>query len=33
MWQYAVCRTMQRKGYEWGINSTTSHDYFGGKAK
>jgi hypothetical protein len=28
MWQYAVCRTMQRKGYEWGINSTTSHDYF-----
>jgi hypothetical protein len=34
MWQYAVCRTIaEKKGYEWGINSTTSHDYFGGKTK
>lgn len=34
MWQYAVCRTIaEKKGYEWGINSTTSHDYFGGKSQ
>lgn len=34
MWQYAVCRTIAEKlGYEWGINSTTSHDYFGGKSQ
>ncbi len=34
MWQYAVCRMIAEKlGYEWGINSTTSHDYFGGKSQ
>lgn len=34
MWQYAVCRTIaEKKGYEWGINSTTSHDYFGGQSQ
>lgn len=31
MWQYAVCRTIaEHKGYEWGINSTPTHDYFHG---
>ena len=31
MWQYAVCRTIAEElGYEWGINSTPSHDYFNG---
>jgi hypothetical protein len=31
MWQYAVCRTIAEKlGYDWGINSTPSHDYFNG---
>lgn len=34
MWQYAVCRTVAEKlGYDWGINPTTSHDYFGGKSQ
>jgi len=34
MWQYAVCRTIAEKlGYDWGINPTTSHDYFGGKSQ
>ena len=34
MWQYAVCRTIaEEKGYEWGINSTTSHDYFNGNSQ
>jgi hypothetical protein len=34
MWQYAVCRTIAEKlGYEWGINPTTSHDYFGGQSQ
>jgi hypothetical protein len=34
MWQYAVCRTIaEKKGYEWGINSTTSHDYFNGNSQ
>lgn len=34
MWQYAVCRTIaEKKGYEWGINPTTSHDYFGGQSQ
>jgi len=34
MWQYAVCRTIAEKlGYEWGVNPTTSHDYFGGKSQ
>lgn len=32
MWQYAVCRTIAEKlGYEWGINSSPTHDYFHGK--
>jgi hypothetical protein len=32
MWQYAVCRTIAEKlGYEWGINSSPTHDYFNGK--
>lgn len=31
MWQYAVCRTVAEKlGYEWGINSSPSHDYHKG---
>ena len=31
MWQYAVCRTIaEHKGYEWGINSSPSHDYHKG---
>jgi len=31
MWQYAVCRTVAEKlGYEWGINSSPSHDYHNG---
>jgi len=31
MWQYAVCRTIAEKlGYEWGINSSPTHDYFNG---
>jgi len=31
MWQYAVCRTIaEEKGYEWGINSSPSHDYHKG---
>jgi len=34
MWQYAVCRTIAEKlGYKWGINPTTSHDYFGGQSQ
>ena len=34
MWQYAVCRMIAEKvGYEWGINPTTSHDYFGGQSQ
>ncbi len=32
MWQYAVCRTIaELKGYNWGINSSPTHDYFNGK--
>ena len=31
MWQYAVCRSVAEKlGYDWGINSTPSHDYHNG---
>jgi hypothetical protein len=31
MWQYAVCRTIAEKlGYEWGIKSNPTHDYYGG---
>jgi hypothetical protein len=31
MWQYAVCRTVAEKlGYEWGINSSPTHDYHHG---
>jgi hypothetical protein len=31
MWQYAVCRTVAEKlGYEWGINSSPTHDYYQG---
>jgi hypothetical protein len=31
MWQYAVCRTIAEKlGYEWGINSSPTHDYYRG---
>jgi len=31
MWQYAVCRTIAEKlGYEWGINSSPTHDYHNG---
>lgn len=31
MWQYAVCRTVAEKlGYEWGINSSPTHDYYNG---
>jgi hypothetical protein len=31
MWQYSVCRTVAKKlGYEWGINSSPTHDYFKG---
>ena len=31
MWQYAVCRTVAQKlGYEWGINSSPTHDYHRG---
>lgn len=34
MWQYAVCRVIAEKlGYEWGINPSPSHDYFGGKSQ
>jgi hypothetical protein len=34
LWQYAVCRTIAEKlGYEWGINPTTSHDYFNGHSQ
>lgn len=34
MWQYAVCRTIAEKlGYEWGINSSPSHDYFNGQSQ
>jgi hypothetical protein len=34
MWQYAVCRMIaEHKGYDWGINSTPSHDYFNGKSQ
>lgn len=31
MWQYAVCRVVAEKlGYEWGINSSPTHDYHSG---
>lgn len=31
MWQYAVCRSVAEKlGYEWGINSSPTHDYHQG---
>jgi hypothetical protein len=31
MWQYSVCRTVAEKlGYEWGINSSPTHDYYNG---
>ena len=34
MWQYAVCRVIaERLGYEWGINPSPSHDYFGGQSQ
>ena len=32
MIRYAICRSVaEKKGYQWGINSVASHDYFGGK--
>jgi hypothetical protein len=32
MWQYTVCRTVAEKlGYEWGINSSPTHDYNNGE--
>ena len=32
MWYYSICRVVAEKlGYEWGINPTTTHDYFNGK--
>ena len=31
MWQYTVCRVIAEElGYEWGINSTPTHDYHNG---
>ena len=31
MWQYAVCRTVAEKlKYDWGINSSPTHDYHNG---
>jgi len=31
MWQYAVCRTIAEElGYEWGIDSSPTHDYHNG---
>lgn len=31
MWQYAVCRVIAEKlNYEWGINSSPTHDYYNG---
>jgi len=31
MWQYSVCRTVAQKlGYEWGIDSSPTHDYYKG---
>ena len=31
MWQYSVCRTIAEKlGYDWGINSSPTHDYHNG---
>lgn len=31
LWQYSVCRVVAEKlGYEWGINSSPTHDYFRG---
>lgn len=31
MWQYSVCRAVAEKlGYEWGINSSPTHDYHNG---
>lgn len=32
MWQYAVCRSVaEHNNFEWGINPSPTHDYFGGK--
>jgi hypothetical protein len=32
MWYYSICRVVAEKlGYEWGVNPTTTHDYFNGK--
>lgn len=34
MWQLAVSKIIAQKlGYEWGINSSPSHDYFNGKSQ
>jgi len=34
MWQYAVCRTIaEEKGYDWGIDSSPSHDYHNGMSQ
>lgn len=34
MWQYAVCRMVaETLGYQWGINPSPSHDYFGGQSQ
>ena len=31
MWQYSVCRVVAEKlGYDWGINSSPTHDYYSG---
>ena len=31
MWQYSVCRSVaEKKGYEWGINPSPTHDYYNG---
>lgn len=32
MWYYATCRLVAEKlGYEWGINSSPTHDYYNGQ--
>lgn len=34
MWNYAICRIVaEKKGYDWGICPTPSHDYYSGKSQ
>ena len=34
MWQYAVCRMIaEKKGYEWGVDSSPLHDYHKGESQ